>query len=921
MAEGAPKAPDHGGTGLRVLARLSRLAAVSVLAALLWSGPGAAAERLVFQSRASRTAPWLLEFMDPAGGGALTFATSQVSLIDPTWSHDDKTVSFYEQFRRGLLLKPAAGGSETSFLGVDAVRPSWSPVAGEIAYWEPTADPGDWAYNLKVATIDGLTKRTVAGPYDPRFAMPLVGLEQPAWSPDGKTIAFPLGRGISKVPAAGGAVTALVSGGAPRTFIAHEPSFAPDRKQFAYIKSFDDQNGSFTAWQVVVRNLESGQEFVIADGGNSGLTTSEGALGPQSWSPDSTQIAYADQHVDASTSPSTYDGNAYVVRSDGTRRRSVAQRAYVGPPSWGGSGSPNYYIKHIEVAQAISPIFGPLAPKLPPVDPKNPDPYDLTWQIPELSGFPVPLIAGRTTLLRVYVGDASMESGKMASVTLHYRATVGTTTEEKDFTVDVTAEDREPVQTDPAAAINIWVPGSALSAPTATAEIEVNAGEREAECVECYPHGNKATMRGIAFEQGGDVTLAPVPILLIDGTGNILQPSPLYASALPAAGEYLPLRDGGVGVARSPLSVVATVKELDAAEATGYHGACALLWTRVNVLRAVSTGPATDRWVGISSPPHYLGCNGISNTPGRTIILNVPNEGSLAHELGHSVGLDHTLSLAGSPEGATPLPYVGIGGVGYQAPPAATIHEPLSTSDLMGYDAKPRWTSPATWWRMHQGLVGQVGIPRADGASASASAMRPEASQRVLRLVGGYLTGDGGAIFSSLTAKAAAPDAQGPVAAEIVALDRGRRVIAKAKVKGTPLDEGSGTVLPFVVALPPTADAAALQLRRPGGAALATLRRSRHAPSARFVGLPQRARARARLTVRWKATDRDGKRLTVMLLARRGRAWKTIMMGPAAFKARVNPAALGRGRRLRLRLVASDGFNTTATTRALALKK
>jgi hypothetical protein len=118
-------------------------------------------------------------------------------------------------------------------------------------------------------------------------------------------------------------------------------------------------------------------------------------------------------------------------------------------------------------------------------------------------------------------------------------------------------------------------------------------------------------------------------------------------------------------------------------------------------------------------------------------------------------------------------------------------------------------------------------------------------------------------------------------------------------------------VLPFVIALPPTAKAASLQLRAPGGARLATLRRSRHAPSGRFVRLPRRARPRGPLTVRWVARDRDGGKLSVVVLARRGKGrWKTIAMGPGRGRTSLRPRTLGAARRLRLRMLVSDGFRT-----------
>jgi hypothetical protein len=148
-----------------------------------------------------------------------------------------------------------------------------------------------------------------------------------------------------------------------------------------------------------------------------------------------------------------------------------------------------------------------------------------------------------------------------------------------------------------------------------------------------------------------------------------------------------------------------------------------------------------------------------------------------------------------------------------------------------------------------------------------------------------------------------------------------KTVVAKKMVRGRRLNEGGGKALPFVVALPAIPNAVSVALRTPHGGELATLPRSPHSPSARFLGLRRRTRANKPLMVRWKAADADDDTLSVTLLARRRGVWRTVRMGPASFHARVKPWSVGGGKKLRLRLLASDGFNTTIVkTKPLRLR-
>jgi hypothetical protein len=123
---------------------------------------------------------------------------------------------------------------------------------------------------------------------------------------------------------------------------------------------------------------------------------------------------------------------------------------------------PNYYVKHIEVAQALSPIerFPDLG------DPLAASSCTPTWTVPKVADFPIALMANRSTMVRVYIGDANLLSGTTASRTVHLRIAVGgNRVVEGDPTMQVSAVDRAPDQRNPNDGYRVWVLASQTAGP------------------------------------------------------------------------------------------------------------------------------------------------------------------------------------------------------------------------------------------------------------------------------------------------------------------------------------------------------------------------------------------------------------------------------------------------------------------------
>ena len=327
-----------------------------------------------------------------------------------------------------------------------------------------------------------------AGPFDGRSDRLAFGPEQPAWSPDGKTIAFALRRGVYSVPAAGGPLRILVAGGPAQTNFAHAPSYAADGRHFAYVRHFDDDPAQLP-WQLVVRDLKDGRERVLASG-DRGIEH-----GPQSSSPDSTKLAFGENRTIGTSTPITHEGTVSIVRSDGTGRRPLLQRQFVGAPAWGSESAQLLRQAHRGRAGDRGRPRGANEP----VDPLDPNPTSSSGSCHRSDGSAIPLVAGKWTLVRIYVGDAGLASGEGAERELRFTISGAglTAPMERLDTVKVTAPDRlRP--TDERAALNVWLPDSAVrSSIRSASRWRSTPRKRRTECSDCYPNGNRASLNGI----------------------------------------------------------------------------------------------------------------------------------------------------------------------------------------------------------------------------------------------------------------------------------------------------------------------------------------------------------------------------------------------------------------------------------------
>jgi Tol biopolymer transport system component len=266
-----------------------------------------------------------------AGSAALMPGTAEA--IDASWSPDGTRLAatFWSDNAESLgVYTMNPDGSDRQFVVSDGSSPSWSPDGEWLAVVrEDYSERGDGGSRLLVARADGSEERLLLpeGGAAPAF------VSSPAWSPDGKLIAFVGDGGRIELVTPDGKSQA----GFDAEAIGSNLSWSPDSARLA----FDSYRESTSKERhvIVVLDLATGKETVLPG-------EQDGAQAPD-WSPEGDQIAFLSNSNQPTqpTAPTTTTTHScggepsvsylWTMRPDGTKAHRLAETAFYGRVSWG----------------------------------------------------------------------------------------------------------------------------------------------------------------------------------------------------------------------------------------------------------------------------------------------------------------------------------------------------------------------------------------------------------------------------------------------------------------------------------------------------------------------------------------------------------------------------------------------------------